>query len=249
MSKLTTLALLAALCVSCRSSGAASDDARDYVLVVLRRGPRAAEIGVDERSAVLLGHLDNITRLSLAGELLVAGPFGQPNPDPTRAGLFILDVDSLARAEQLVASDPAVAAGLFCTELTPLRTRADLRRAHDADVEAVERGRAQGLTPDKVVAMYTYTTAVVAGGARARTALEGCVAPGGVLLVGELGGERAGSCFALLDASKAERADELLAGVRGELGSVEARPWWGSETLRQLGAWSGGVAPASGTPR
>ncbi|PYV91117.1 MAG: hypothetical protein DMG05_08055, partial [Acidobacteria bacterium] len=54
------------------------------------------------------GHLANINRLAEAGKLVLAGPF---YGDGDRRGVFIFKVDSLAEAQALTDTDPAVIAG------------------------------------------------------------------------------------------------------------------------------------------
>jgi YCII-related domain len=49
----------------------------------------------------------------------VAGPFLDPSGQAALAGLFVLQAGSLAEAQQLVATDPAVHAGRFVAEILP----------------------------------------------------------------------------------------------------------------------------------
>ncbi|MFC9550042.1 YciI family protein [Rhodococcus sp. NPDC056960] len=48
-------------------------------------------------------HRAYLRRLSDAGELVLAGPLGEPGP---ASGLLILDVESAARVEELADNDP-----------------------------------------------------------------------------------------------------------------------------------------------
>ena len=54
------------------------------------------------------GHMANINRLYYAGKLKVAGPFGD---DGDWLGLFVFDCATKEEVEQLLKTDPAVAAG------------------------------------------------------------------------------------------------------------------------------------------
>lgn len=87
-----------------------------YSLVILKTGPN--QVVDEDSSAVLMrGHLDNITRLAEEEILSVAGPFGEN--DLKYRGLFILNVATTEEAEELLSSDPAIAAGVFETEIIP----------------------------------------------------------------------------------------------------------------------------------
>lgn len=231
MPRTTVCLLLALLTAACRATPDAEAGARDYVLVVLRSGPQAAGKSDAERAELQQAHMANINRLAKEGVLWVAGPFGRPNPDPTRRGIFVLAVGDLARAAGYASTDPAVQAGTLSMELLPLRTSAALERAHELDLQ-VDADLASGKLAQ--FPMHTYTFAIVGGGAEARAALEQELAPGRVLLVGALGGRYEGSSLALLDAPDVERANELLAPVRERLGALDLAPWFASATLARL---------------
>lgn len=85
-----------------------------YSLVILKTGLN--QVMDKDSSAVLMrGHLENITKLAEQDLLTVAGPFG-PN-DLQYRGLFILNVATKEEAEVLLSTDPAIAAGVFETEI------------------------------------------------------------------------------------------------------------------------------------
>lgn len=87
-----------------------------YSFVILKTGPN--QIQDKDSSAVLMrGHLDNINDLAKKDLLTVAGPFG-PN-DLEYRGLFVLNVATKEEAEELLSTDPAIAAGVFETEIIP----------------------------------------------------------------------------------------------------------------------------------
>jgi uncharacterized protein len=97
--------------------GADERGMRNYVMCILKTGPKDAEIKGDERKKAFDGHFANINRLAAEGKLAVAGPFGKN--DKTYRGLYIFAVTTLEEAEKLVVLDPAVKAGIFVYELTP----------------------------------------------------------------------------------------------------------------------------------
>jgi uncharacterized protein len=99
----------------------------EYALVMLIRGPRAAEYDDTEEGAVLQRkHLGHLEAMRQRGLMLAAGPFlGQP--DGTWRGLCLYRVP-LAEAQRLAREDPAVVAGrLDIITLTWLTRRGALR--------------------------------------------------------------------------------------------------------------------------
>ena len=96
--------------------GADERGMRQYVLVILKTGP-ATNLSDEERTRLFNGHMANINRLAEAGQLVVAGPLGA-NQRQYR-GIFIFAVSSVEEAAALVATDPAVEAGVFAYEAYP----------------------------------------------------------------------------------------------------------------------------------
>ena len=87
---------------------------KQYVLAFLKKGSKT--VGSSQRNELLQGHLKNIGRLAKEGKLLLAGPFLDKGD---LAGIFIFNVTTIEEAKNLVATDPAVKAGLFAIELHP----------------------------------------------------------------------------------------------------------------------------------
>jgi uncharacterized protein YciI len=85
-----------------------------YILGFLVRGPKWTKEQTEETKKIQEGHLANINRLAEAGKLVLAGPF---YGDRDRRGVFIFKVDSLAEAQALTDTDPAVIAGRLKIEL------------------------------------------------------------------------------------------------------------------------------------
>jgi uncharacterized protein YciI len=100
-----------------RRLGADERGMRNYVLCILKTGPKDAEIKGDQRKEIFAGHFANIGRLADEGKLVVAGPFGKN--DKNFRGLYIFNVATIEEAEKLVQLDPAVKAGVFVPDLTP----------------------------------------------------------------------------------------------------------------------------------
>lgn len=85
---------------------------RNYVLVVLKSGPKKLPAG-KERDDMFKGHFANINRLAKEGKLAVAGPFD--GVDGWR-GLFILAVEDIEEAKKHVATDPVIINGEMIAE-------------------------------------------------------------------------------------------------------------------------------------
>lgn len=90
-----------------------------YYFGLLTRGPKSGTGPKEEREKIQAAHMANITRLAVAGKLLVAGPFLD---DGNWRGVFIFKCASLEEAQALAASDPAVQAGRLAVEIHPWLT-------------------------------------------------------------------------------------------------------------------------------
>jgi uncharacterized protein len=102
---------------------------KQYVLVILKTGPKDASIKGKEREELFAGHMANIGRLADEKKLAVAGPFGKN--DKSYRGLFILNVASVEEARRLAETDPAVKAGIFIVDLIPWYGSASLMATND----------------------------------------------------------------------------------------------------------------------
>ncbi len=86
---------------------------KKYVIAFLKKGPNR---DLDSAKAVELqrAHLDNIGRMAEEGTLVLAGPFF--GNDDLR-GIYIFNVSSIAEAEELTKTDPAIQEGSLVMEL------------------------------------------------------------------------------------------------------------------------------------
>jgi uncharacterized protein YciI len=86
---------------------------KKYIMAFLYRGPNQ---GLDSarKAELQRAHLQNITRLAGEKKLIVAGPFFG-NGD--LRGIYIFDVQSIAEAEALTNTDPAIREGSLKMEL------------------------------------------------------------------------------------------------------------------------------------
>ena len=90
-----------------------------YYFGLITAGPKAGTGTAAERGKTQAAHLANIGRLHAAGKLLVAGPFLDGG---NFRGLFIYKCATLAEAQELAATDPAVQAGRLVVEIHPRLT-------------------------------------------------------------------------------------------------------------------------------
>ncbi len=90
---------------------------KQYYFVMLTKGERRNEIAdtaiINKLQA---GHIANISKLAKDGKILVAGPFGD---DGNWRGVFIFDCETKEEVEQLLNTDPAIAAGRLAYEIHP----------------------------------------------------------------------------------------------------------------------------------
>ena len=94
---------------------------------------------VEYSQPVLYGHFANMERLSKAGKLAVAGPFGR-NDDGWR-GLYVFPVADVEEARALVATDPVVAKGEMVPEFHPWYGTAALMTVPETHTRLVTGGR------------------------------------------------------------------------------------------------------------
>lgn len=92
-----------------------------YYMGFLIQSPDRRSIPDSLAQAAGHGHMENIGRLLETGQLMLAGPFDDSEAPfgQTLAGIFILQAENKPEAEALLATDPAVQAGLFSFEVVP----------------------------------------------------------------------------------------------------------------------------------
>lgn len=87
----------------------------NYVIAFLKKGPNRSQDSVTA-AQLQKAHMDNINRLAESGKLVAAGPFMD---DGDLRGIYVFDVATVAEAEALTATDPAIQAGRLAMELHP----------------------------------------------------------------------------------------------------------------------------------
>jgi uncharacterized protein len=88
---------------------------RTYVMALLKAGP-SRDRPRDEAQRLQAAHRANINRLAAEGKLVLAGPFAD---DGVLRGIYVFDVPTVAEAEALTRTDPAIQAGQLVMELHP----------------------------------------------------------------------------------------------------------------------------------
>src|SRR3569833_2380772 len=96
------------------SLGADEYGMKMYTLVMLKTGPTEMKDAA-KRDSLFRGHLGKIMRLAKIGKLVVAGPL-EAN-DNHYEGIFVFNVKTKQEAQSLLASDPAVGAGLLVADI------------------------------------------------------------------------------------------------------------------------------------
>lgn len=216
-------------------AGAGSDPFRqppprtgnDYVFVFIRTGP--ATLPDDERAEAFRGHFANMKRMADAGDLLIAGPFGEPLSAPDHRGLFVIDRPTLEAGMTIANTDPTTIAGVFVLEghvfttIAPLRKlpameRADeQRRNADPDAPEAWEGRAYMLA----TAPYTELRLKAAYNTK------------GILIAGQLHGsgpDHADEVLVWLDAETVPEAR----GILPEPDRWTLHGWYGSKMVAEL---------------
>ena len=88
---------------------------RTYVMAFLKAGPNRNRTPEEART-LQRAHMENINRMAAEGKLIIAGPFADGGPI---RGIYVFDVPTVAEAEALTKTDPAIQAGSLAMELHP----------------------------------------------------------------------------------------------------------------------------------
>tara|TARA_R110002072_G_scaffold42064_21_gene119057 strand:- start:371763 stop:372485 length:723 start_codon:yes stop_codon:yes gene_type:complete len=207
-------------------------DERTYTFVYIMTGP-ATEIAPEDQSTAFAGHFSNMKRMAEAGDLLMAGPYGEPKSDAGLRGLWVFTTDNIDKALEHAATDPPGKLGIFVFEAFELRTDDALweltrleneekaRKAADPDASQEWSGRAYIIATGKV------------GHVKEPKRAEG------VLMLATLVGSEDSRIeedhwMVLLDATTGEEAEAALkeAGCDSDDWSLDL--WYGSKVPEQL---------------
>src|SRR6187549_1282397 len=107
--------------------GADENGMKVYVMAFLKAGPNR-DRPREEAQKLQAAHRANINRLAKEGKLVLAGPFAD---DGVLRGIYIFDVATVAEAEALTKTDPAIQTGQLAMELHPWYGTAALMTVND----------------------------------------------------------------------------------------------------------------------
>jgi uncharacterized protein YciI len=113
---LRTLFLLSflALAISAVPQSQPNPNATKYFFVLLKRPANSPQLSKEAGERLQEEHMANIRKLHAEHKLLVAGPF---TDDTSLRGIFVLQAESLADAQQWANGDPAIKAGRLVAEV------------------------------------------------------------------------------------------------------------------------------------
>lgn len=211
-------------------------DMTEYRIVFIRTGP-AKDIPAEEQQKAFQGHFTNMTRMAEEGDLLIAGPFMDPRPDPMHRGLWIFDTDSDEEALELAATDPPGKLGIFVFESVPFLTDDALGECARLEKEAEAERLADPDIPDEWVGRAYRIAMIESDKDRAPARVDGVVIL--ATLTGVDGNpETDGNDhrFVLLDATDDESAREILKLAGCDPDAWTLHGWYSTPTLTQLPA-------------
>ncbi len=241
---LAAMLLLAGMLGGCQSG---AGGAERFVYVLLTTGPESGKKTPEERQAIFAGHMANMGRLADAGQLIIAGPFDKPT-DATWRGMFVFDVRTLNEAQDLVATDPGVQAGVFTPVLremwasTAIRENLRLDRELQQQVDPTKaqkpgEGEGEGGEPPPNIRGYVMVNAE--DGLRAWRGLEEAGLAEQVLWAGAFvdGDEEEGGVF-VLDATSADEVRKQIesgsGGAGADVGPCAIDGWWSTRAVGML---------------
>ena len=202
---------------------------RGYIFVFINTGP-ATDLTPEARQEAFAGHFSNMERMASAGQLLIAGPMGNPKSSPDHRGIFVLDSEDMDTAMAWAHTDPTTKLGVFVLEGFRFTTNAPLTELPRLDREDEAKRLADPDLPDEwegrryllATAPYTEERLKVAANSA------------GVLIAGHLhaslpdGGDQV---LLWLDAEAEPQARAMLP----EADAWTLHGWYGSKMVAEMG--------------
>jgi uncharacterized protein len=125
---------------------ASAVDLDAVTMVLLRRGPRAAEFTEEELAALQARHLAYLDEMRRRGLMAAAGPFSE-QPDESFRGMCLY-VTGLAETRRLAEADPMVRSGRLAVDVMRWSfLRGEVVLPRRGDLSGVEPGLFVGPTP------------------------------------------------------------------------------------------------------
>jgi len=223
-------ALLTLLLGACAAPNRAPE--HEWCWVWILTGPRDAQVQGDSRQAAFAGHFANMERMAVAGEMLLAGPFGEPRAEANHRGIFILATGDSERAREIADSDPTAQAGVFEFAIEMLRTPDPLDRITAMHVRAVAESGEVNPAPGFHARSYVLLTGWPV--AAAQSAMDAMTSQ--VLFAGRLGTDTNERALYCLDAQTAEEVWAWLGALPADEVEWRVMPWFASEEVAKLRA-------------
>ena len=85
--------------------------------VFLNTNPNKAKLSTEQVESLQAAHLQNIEKLADEGKLLAAGPFD------TGGGFFVIHAENTEQVNDIISTDPAIAANRYIIETYPFSIR------------------------------------------------------------------------------------------------------------------------------
>jgi len=131
-----TLVLFAALQTTFGQAQPGSNSTQ-YFVVLLKRPANAPKLSKEAGEKLQQEHLENIRKLHEEHKLVMAGPFVD---DTVLRGIFVLQAESMAQAQEWANTDPAIKAGRLTPEMHgPWRIDGDAIHDPGSDTQAMEQ--------------------------------------------------------------------------------------------------------------
>ena len=219
---------LALLLSSCATNARTPEKEGCWVWILT--GPQADALTAEQSQVAFRGHFANMERMAHTGDLLLAGPFGEPLAQADHRGLFVLATDDSERARALADTDPAAQLGVFQFEIELIRTSDPLDRITAMHLRAVAESGVENPPPGFHARPYVLLTGwPLRAAERALRADDAQVLFSGVL--GTDTNQRALYC---LDAQTAEEVWARLRELPTDDVEWTVMPWFASEEVANL---------------